>query len=162
MEDDMRKIATTLIGANGAGKGTVSKWLSSNFGWGHLGSGDRFRGLIENSTDRDLVAYLSQFVPCGRLVPDHLVRSLADGWLGEPAFSESVILDGLPRTWPQCLMLYEELLPAHGFDAGPIIHIDCTRDDLEERLRGWLTRAAALDGLPEGHLAEAFQVLDTA
>ena len=35
-------------------------------------------------------------------------------------------------------------------------------DDLEERLRGWLTRAAALGGLPEGHLAEAFQVLDTA
>ena len=34
-------------------------------------------------------------------------------------------------------------------------------DDLEERIRGWLTRAAALGGLPEGHLAEAFQVLDT-
>src|SRR6266481_2039236 len=28
-------------------------------------------------------------------------------------------------------------------------------DDLEERIRGWLTRAAALGGLPEGHLAEA-------
>jgi LmbE family N-acetylglucosaminyl deacetylase len=34
-------------------------------------------------------------------------------------------------------------------------------DDLEERIRGWLTSAAALGGLPEGHLAEAFQVLDT-
>ena len=34
-------------------------------------------------------------------------------------------------------------------------------DDLDERIRGWLTRAAALGGLPEGHLAEAFQVLDT-
>jgi len=34
-------------------------------------------------------------------------------------------------------------------------------DDLEERIRGWLTRSAALGGLPEGHLAEAFQVLDT-
>jgi LmbE family N-acetylglucosaminyl deacetylase len=35
-------------------------------------------------------------------------------------------------------------------------------DDLEERIRGWLTRSAALGSLPEGHLAEAFQVLDTA
>ena len=35
-------------------------------------------------------------------------------------------------------------------------------DDLEERIRGWLTRSATLGGLPEGHLAEAFQVLDTA
>ena len=34
-------------------------------------------------------------------------------------------------------------------------------DRLEEFLRGWLSRAAAQGGLPEGHLAEAFQVLDT-
>ncbi len=34
-------------------------------------------------------------------------------------------------------------------------------DDLEERIRGWLTRGAALGGLPDGHLAESFQVLDT-
>lgn len=35
-------------------------------------------------------------------------------------------------------------------------------DDLEGMLRAWLTRSAAAAGLPEGRLAEAFQVLDTA
>jgi len=35
-------------------------------------------------------------------------------------------------------------------------------DGLEEFLRGWLARAAARGGLPEGHLAEAFQVIDAA
>jgi LmbE family N-acetylglucosaminyl deacetylase len=35
-------------------------------------------------------------------------------------------------------------------------------DGLEEMLRGWLGRAAAQAGLPEGRLAEAFQVLQTA
>ena len=34
-------------------------------------------------------------------------------------------------------------------------------ENLEELLRGWLTRAAAQGGLPEGRLAEAFQVLNT-
>ena len=34
-------------------------------------------------------------------------------------------------------------------------------DELEEFLRGWLTRAAAQGGLPEGRLAEMFQVIDT-
>jgi LmbE family N-acetylglucosaminyl deacetylase len=34
-------------------------------------------------------------------------------------------------------------------------------DGLEQVLRGWLTRTAAAGGLPEGHLAEAFQVLQT-
>src|SRR5262249_20410501 len=35
------------------------------------------------------------------------------------------------------------------------------RDGLEDMLRGWLQRAAAQAGLPEGRLAEQFQVLDT-
>ncbi len=35
------------------------------------------------------------------------------------------------------------------------------REGLEDFLRGWLARAAAQGGLPEGHLAEAFQVLET-
>ena len=34
-------------------------------------------------------------------------------------------------------------------------------ENLEEFLRGWLTRAAAQGGLPEGRLAEAFQVVNT-
>jgi LmbE family N-acetylglucosaminyl deacetylase len=35
-------------------------------------------------------------------------------------------------------------------------------DGLEDFLRGWLTRAAGQGGLPEGHLAETFQVINTA
>ena len=35
-------------------------------------------------------------------------------------------------------------------------------DNLEEFLRGWLARTAEQGGLPPGHLAEMFQVLDTA
>jgi LmbE family N-acetylglucosaminyl deacetylase len=34
-------------------------------------------------------------------------------------------------------------------------------DGLEDMLRGWLTRSAAAGGLPEGRLAEAFQVLQS-
>jgi hypothetical protein len=33
-------------------------------------------------------------------------------------------------------------------------------DNLADMLRGWLSRSAAMGGLPEGHLAEAFQVLE--
>lgn len=35
-------------------------------------------------------------------------------------------------------------------------------ENLEETLRGWLSRSAELAGLPEGRLAEAFQVIQTA
>jgi LmbE family N-acetylglucosaminyl deacetylase len=35
-------------------------------------------------------------------------------------------------------------------------------DDLEERIRMWLTRAAESAGLDKGRLAESFQVLPTA
>jgi hypothetical protein len=33
--------------------------------------------------------------------------------------------------------------------------------DLEQLLRGWLGRNAELGGLPDGKLAEAFQVIET-
>jgi len=36
------------------------------------------------------------------------------------------------------------------------------RDDIEEMLRGWMTRTAERGGLPAGRLAEMFQVLETA
>jgi LmbE family N-acetylglucosaminyl deacetylase len=45
-------------------------------------------------------------------------------------------------------------LRSHESQTGPM-------DNLEDFLRGWLSRAAATAGLPEGHLAEAFQVLTT-
>jgi LmbE family N-acetylglucosaminyl deacetylase len=35
-------------------------------------------------------------------------------------------------------------------------------EQLEGRLRAWLGRAAAAAGFPDGHLAESFQVIDTA
>jgi LmbE family N-acetylglucosaminyl deacetylase len=35
-------------------------------------------------------------------------------------------------------------------------------DDLEDRIRGWMTMTAEMGGLPEGRLAEAFMVVQTA
>jgi hypothetical protein len=47
---------------------------------------------------------------------------------------------------------------------GPRAHESQTgqMENLEELLRGWLTRTAAQGGLREGRLAEAFQILSTA
>jgi adenylate kinase len=132
----MNRLAITLIGVAGAGKGTLSKWLLKRYpSWGHLSSGDRFRGLIDNSPDGKLVGYLLRFVPRGRLVPDPLVMELAEGWLSEPNFSDAVVLDGLPRTRQQCEVLYGQVLPRRGFDIGPIIHIEVTEKDIRERLK---------------------------
>jgi len=36
------------------------------------------------------------------------------------------------------------------------------RGDIDAVLRDWMTRNASAAGLPEGRLAEAFQILDTA
>ena len=33
-------------------------------------------------------------------------------------------------------------------------------DNLADMLRGWLSRSAEMGGLPEGRLAEAFQVIE--
>ena len=53
----------------------------------------------------------------------------------------------IPTTWTSALR-------AHESQTGHM-------SDLESFLRGWLSRAAAQGGLPEGSLAEVFQVLST-
>lgn len=63
-----------------------------------------------------------------------------------------------PNRWidtTEVFHLKVEALRAHVSQTGH-------RDDLEEFLRGWNERTAALGGLPGGHVAEMFMVVDTA
>lgn len=86
--------------------------------------------------------------------PDLLAEEDLDPWtvrevwiIGGPSPNQYV---DVTETFPRKVAA----LRAHASQTGQM-------ENLEEFLRGWLSRAAGLGGLPEGHLAEAFQVLDT-
>jgi LmbE family N-acetylglucosaminyl deacetylase len=63
-----------------------------------------------------------------------------------------------PNTWIDVSDTIEHKLAALRAHASQTSHMD----DLDERIRGWLTMWAQQGGLPEGHYAEAFMTVSTA
>jgi adenylate kinase len=133
-----------VLGAPGAGKGTVCNhftstrrrlhleggWRNLKGGWAHVESGRRFRQVIAEAPDSPIAKYVSN----GTLVPDEIVIEQASSWIQEHSGADGLLLDGLPRTPRQCLML-DELLGELGLPpVSRAIYISVTMQDLLARL----------------------------
>ena len=93
-----------LLGAPGAGKGTVAKALVDHYGVVHLSTGDMLRAAVKAGTDLGKLAqgYMSQ----GALVPDDVMVGLIAERVQQPDCRTAdgqfrYLLDGFPRTMPQ-------------------------------------------------------------
>lgn len=96
-----------LLGAPGAGKGTMAELLVQDYGFAHISTGDILRAAVKNGTELGMKA--KKYMDAGELVPDSLVISLMKERLEEPDAQKGFILDGFPRTIPQAEALDEEL-----------------------------------------------------
>ena len=105
-----------FFGAPGVGKGTYAQFLSRDFGFNQIATGDEIRKIIKNqdtgSMDPKLVKEIREIVKSGKLVSDDIVINIIKEKLKEPASQKGVIFDGFPRTAAQ-LKKYEETLPTH-------------------------------------------------
>jgi adenylate kinase len=88
-----------LLGAPGAGKGTVAKLLSDLDGSVQISTGDILRKAVKDGTE--LGAEAKGFMDRGDLVPDSLIMRIMEMRLQEPDCEKGFILDGFPRTIPQ-------------------------------------------------------------
>lgn len=88
-----------LLGAPGAGKGTVSKLLVEKKGMVQISTGDILRGAIKEGSDLGKKA--EGFMTRGELVPDQLILDIIEEKLSKEKFPNGFILDGFPRTIPQ-------------------------------------------------------------
>ena len=88
-----------LLGAPGAGKGTVAKKLLSAAKAAHISTGDILRGAV--AAGSDLGKQAKAFMDAGQLVPDELILGIMKDRLREPDAAAGFILDGFPRTVPQ-------------------------------------------------------------
>lgn len=95
-----------LFGPPGAGKGTQAKRLVKRHGLKHISTGDILRAAMKKKTPVGLEA--KAYYDAGKLVPDDVVRKLADEAIAEQGFDD-FILDGYPRTVQQALWLTESL-----------------------------------------------------
>jgi len=88
-----------LLGAPGAGKGTVSKLLAAHDGSVHISTGDILRNAVKEGTDLGKKA--KEYMDRGDLVPDSLIMGMMELRFQEPDCEKGFILDGFPRTIPQ-------------------------------------------------------------
>lgn len=88
-----------LLGAPGAGKGTIAKKLLTAVKAAHISTGDILRGAVAAGTELGKKA--KAFMDAGGLVPDELILGIMKERLAEPDAKQGFILDGFPRTVPQ-------------------------------------------------------------
>lgn len=120
-----------LLGAPGAGKGTVAKMLTAIDGSVQISTGDILRGAVQAGTDLGKEA--QGFMDRGDLVPDSLIMGIMEGRLQESDCASGFLLDGFPRTIPQAEAL-TELLTKLGIKLDMAVDIDVPRDVIFDRL----------------------------
>lgn len=101
-----------LLGAPGAGKGTIAPFLMECMGGvPAISTGNILREAVKNSTALGLQA--KQYMDAGDLVPDALVIDMLRERIAQADCENGFILDGFPRT----------IVQAEALDK--VAHIDC-------------------------------------
>ncbi|HHB75903.1 MAG TPA: adenylate kinase [Desulfobulbus sp.] len=120
-----------LLGAPGAGKGTVAKLLTAIDGSVQISTGDILRGAVQAGTDlgKEAEGYMKR----GDLVPDSLIMGIMEKRLQEPDCANGFLLDGFPRTIPQAEAL-KELLARLNISLDKAVNIDVPKDIILDRL----------------------------
>jgi adenylate kinase len=95
-----------LFGPPGAGKGTQASLLKERKNLAHISTGEIIRSAIKS--DSPLGEEARSYVTSGKLVPDSLVRKLAEDAVANND-NDNFILDGYPRTLQQAQWLDEYL-----------------------------------------------------
>ena len=120
-----------LLGAPGAGKGTVAKLLSEIDGSVQISTGDILRAAVKDGSDLGKKA--KEYMDSGDLVPDSLIMEIMEVRLREDDCDKGFILDGFPRTIPQAEEL-EKLLDRIGAALDFVANLEVPRDVILDRL----------------------------
>ncbi len=120
-----------LLGAPGAGKGTVAKLLTALDGSVQISTGDILRGAVKAGTalGKEAQGYMDR----GDLVPDSLIMGIMEQRLQEPDCKKGFLLDGFPRTIPQADEL-GALLQKLNIKLDLVASIEVPRDVILDRL----------------------------
>ena len=120
-----------LLGAPGAGKGTVAKLLTQVDGSVQISTGDILRGAVQAGTE--LGKQADAYMKAGDLVPDSLIMGIMETRLQEPDCAQGFLLDGFPRTIPQAEAL-KTLLGKLSIKLDVVANIDVPREEILNRL----------------------------
>lgn len=120
-----------LLGAPGAGKGTVAKLLTKIDGSVQISTGDILRAAVAAGTELGKQAEAA--MKAGDLVSDDLIMGIMEERLKEDDCKNGYLLDGFPRTIPQAEAL-TVLLDKMGEKLDAVVNIDVPREVILDRL----------------------------
>ena len=120
-----------LLGAPGAGKGTVSQLLVEKYGIVQISTGDILRGAVKEGTEIGKKA--EEYMKKGDLVPDSVIMGVMEERLQQDDCQKGFILDGFPRTIPQAEEL-DKLLEKIDMKLDLIVNLEVPEEELLKRL----------------------------
>ncbi|MGA0936674.1 MAG: adenylate kinase [Sedimenticolaceae bacterium] len=128
-----------LLGAPGAGKGTVAKLLTETDGSVQISTGDILRAAVKAGTELGKKAEAA--MKAGELVSDDLIMGIMGERLKEDDCKAGFLLDGFPRTIPQADAL-KGLLENMGIKLDAVVNLVVPREEILNRLT---TRRTCVD-----------------
>ena len=130
---DCGQLRLILLGAPGAGKGTLASTLREQWGLTHISTGDILRAEVKDGSA--LGKQAQSYMESGELVPDQLIIRMMEERLKVIGKSSGYILDGFPRTVAQAEAL-DEMLTRIGHTLDAVVNMDVPRQELVRRLTG--------------------------
>lgn len=122
-----------MLGAPGAGKGTIASQMKDRYHLPHISTGEIFRENIKNNTELGKLA--KTYIDKGALVPDDVTTDMTIKRLMESDCNDGFILDGFPRNNAQAIGLDKEFEKLNK-KIDLVILVDATDKQITERLSG--------------------------
>jgi len=120
-----------LFGPPGSGKGTQAKKLMEKYNLLHISTGDLFRGEIGNKTPLGMKA--QEYMNQGKLVPDEITIGMLENKINANPDVAGYLLDGFPRTIPQCEAL-DAFLAGKNQSLAGLVALNVDDEELVTRL----------------------------
>lgn len=125
--------AIILLGAPGAGKGTLAEGIRAATDYVHVSTGDMLREAVKAGRAVGLEA--KSYMEKGELVPDQVIMKIVIERLAAGARGARYMFDGFPRTLEQARLLDEAML-AQGGQITSVFLLEVPRPILVDRLSG--------------------------
>lgn len=119
-----------LLGIQGSGKGTQSKFLQEQYGLVYFETGSALRKL--SAEDSELGQKVKSIIEAGHLVPSEVVMDIIADFMHKLPAGANVLFDGIPRKIDQAEQ-FEEVMKKNGREF-KCVYVNLTEEEAMRRL----------------------------